>query len=397
MSTNLLRTALLGAVTGVIAVGMAPGVARAAVPACVETTPLQRPIEYDSTDILPDGRVTFRLCAPQATAAKLVSSEIEAVPAGYDGKPEGLPMAKDELGYWSVTTPTPVAPGPYRYGFKVDGIRVADPQVTHYSQFFRGVISTIDIPGTSAAFESFHADVPHGLVSTLDYWSKSLGMQRRAHIYTPPGYEAGKGAHLPVLYLVHGAGDSDDSWTSIGHAQYILDNLIAAGKAKPMIIVMPFGHTPAREGVERMNNTDFGADLLGDLVPYVDAHFRTAPKPAKRAMAGLSMGGAHTLQFGLPHPEVFGAIGVFSVGLLGDDPLPAYGAAHGDGLKKRGEAHGLVYYAIGKADPFRKLVEPTEKMFDQYGIKYEFHESEGGHTWQNWRDYLVLFAPKLFQ
>ena len=192
----------------------------------------------------------------------------------------------------------------------------------------------------------------------IDYWSAALGTVRRAHVYTPPGYMRDS-AHYPVLYLVHGAGDSDDSWTSVGHAQYILDNLIAAGKAKPMIVVMPFGHTPERQGVNMMANTDFGQDLLKDLIPYVDGHFRTIDKPSSRAMAGLSMGGAHTLQYGLPHSEVFNYIGVFSMGLLSTEQVGSYEAANAPALAQSGKTMKLVYYAIGNKDFLYASAAPT--------------------------------------
>jgi enterochelin esterase-like enzyme len=239
--------------------------------------------------------------------------------------------------------------------------------------------------------------VPHGIVATIEYPSSTLGIVRRAHVYTPPGYEGGNRARYPVLYLVHGSGDSDDSWTAVGHANYILDNLIAAGKATPMIVVMPFGHTPDRPGLERMNNVDFGKDLLTDLIPYVDRHWRTIPKPKDRAMAGLSMGGGHTLNFGLTHPELFGSIGVFSLGINGGTPAAAYVAQNDAALKRRAQAKTLVFYAFGKDDFLFAMSAPTRKIFDDYGIRYTYRESGGGHTWVNWRNYFNEFAPLLFR
>jgi len=295
---------------------LVPAIAQAAPqPACVETTALQRRLEYDSVEVGADRHILFRLCAPRAQNVKLSSSELPLVPNGLDGKAAGLPMARDAQGYWTVRIDTPVKPGPYRFAFNVDGVDMADPQGMQFSESFRGVRSVLEVPGEEAAFQAWRADVPHGLVSTVDYRSDALGIMRRAHVYTPPGYEGAGRKRYPVLYLVHGAGDSDDSWTSIGPANLILDNLIAAGKAKPMIVVMPFGHTPAREGVERMRNTDFGADLGDRLIPYIDAHSRALKGPAHRAMAGLSMGAAHTIHFGLARPDLFGPIGIFSIGL----------------------------------------------------------------------------------
>jgi enterochelin esterase family protein len=205
-----------------------------------------------------------------------------------------------------------------------------------------------------------------------------------------------------VLYLVHGAGDSEEAWSRTGHANLILDNLIAAGKAKPMIVVMPNGHTPDRPtgaaGV--LDNRDFGNDFLKDLLPYVDGHFRTIASPDARAMAGLSMGGVHTFNFGLTHPELFHSIGIFSSGLgIGADGngIAKYEQANDAALKRDARELKLVYYAIGAEDPFSGVLPATRAMFDKYGIKYTFRPSEGGHTWINWRRYLNEFAPLLFR
>jgi enterochelin esterase family protein len=212
-------------------------------------------------------------------------------------------------------------------------------------------------------------------------------------------------AKYPVLYLVHGAGDSEEAWSRTGHANLILDNLIAAGKAKPMIVVMPNGHTPARPDAngdaDILNNQDFGNDLLKDLLPYIESHFRTIASADARAMAGLSMGGVHTFNFGLTHPELFHSIGIFSSGLgigpNGADAIAAYEKANDAALKRGARDLDLVYYAIGSDDPFSGVLPATRAMFDKYGIEYSFHPSDGGHTWINWRRYLNEFAPLLFR
>ncbi|WP_085940058.1 esterase family protein [Azospirillum sp. B4] len=370
--------------------------ASAAQPACEERSFMQPPLFYSSVDPQADGRVTFRLCAKGIHEARVFAGEVNGVPIGLDGTPPGLAMALDDQGYWSATTPVPVAPGVYTYAFKVDGLRVADPQGARFAEGFGGPQSVFEIAGPEVANQLYKADVAHGLVSVVDYQSASLGIRRRAHVYTPPGYEAGGKERYPVLYLVHGYSDSDDAWTAKGNANAILDNLIAAGKVKPMIVVMPQGHTPMREGMQGLENTDFGADLHKDLIPYIDAHFRTIAKPASRAMAGLSMGGAHTIQFGLPRPDVFGSVGVFSIGLFGDDQVARYLAANDASLKARAKSGGLVYYAVGKSDPVFNGVAPVRKVLDQYGIAYVYNESAGGHTWINWRAYLEDFTPRLF-
>jgi enterochelin esterase family protein len=269
---------------------------------------------------------------------------------------------------------------------------------TTYTRERVGVDSTFEVLGPGGAFQTYNKDVPHGLVSAFEYWSKSLGVKRRAHIYTPPGYLTST-AKYPVLYLVHGAGDSDDSWTGTGHAHYILDNLIAAGKAKAMIVVMPFGHTPDRPGTDILANTDFGDDLIKDLMPQIERNFRTINSANARAMAGLSMGGAHTLRYGLTHPELFGYLGLFSMGLGmngNQDEIKRYEADNAAALSASAKELKLFYYAMGKDDFLYATVAPTRAMLGRHGIKHVYNESGGGHTWINWRRYLNDFAPRLF-
>jgi enterochelin esterase-like enzyme len=380
----------------------APALAQTPPPAapghsCIPTGFFPGSATYKSTEVLPDRRVTVRVCAPDATTALVTSSDYApAIPMGFGGGPPGLAMTKDTSGLWSATTSVPVEAGTYRFNFRVDGARVPDPQATRFSHERVGTNSVLEVPGAEGAFQAYDPKTPHGAVSTVEYWSATLGAKRRAHVYTPPGYMKNS-ARYPVLYLVHGAGDSDDSWTSVGHANYILDNLIAAGKAKPMLVVMPFGHTPDRPGTDLLVNNDFGNDLLKDLVPFVEANYRTVNGASTRAMAGLSMGGAHTLRFGLPYPETFGYVGVFSMGLLDTAQVASYEAQNGAALRRGAKMFRLVYYAIGKDDFLYRSVAPTRAVLDRAGIKYVYHESGGGHTWTNWRQYLADFTPRLFR
>jgi enterochelin esterase-like enzyme len=354
------------------------------------------PARYSSAEVLPDRRVTFRLCAPEATEALVTSTDYApAIPLGFGGPP-GLAMTKDTSGLWSATTPAPFEAGTFRYNFRVNGARVPDPQATRFSHERVGTNSVLEVPGPEGDFQAYDAKVAHGAVSVVEYWSTTLGAKRRAHVYTPPGYMR-SAARYPVLYLVHGAGDSDDSWTSVGHANYILDNLIAAGKAKPMIIVMPFGHTPDRPGADLLTNDDFGNDLAKDLIPYVEANWRTLPSAANRAMAGLSMGGAHTLRFGLTHPERYDYVGVFSMGLMDTTQLASYEKQNAAALARGAKQFKLVYYAVGKEDFLYRSIAPTRALLAKYGIKDVYNESTGGHEWRNWRRYLADFAPRLFR
>jgi enterochelin esterase-like enzyme len=387
--------------------GAANAGAQATVPTpetCMPRNLLAPAPTYRSVEPLADGRVTFRFCAPGASTVMMTTGDMpDLFPfMMLSDLPPGMALTKDAKGLWSGTTDKPVAADTYRYGFRVDGVQVPDPRAVTSVRERSGVSSTFEMPGPAGAFQSFNKDVPHGSVTEINYWSGSLGAVRRAMIYTPPGYMNGA-AKYPVLYLVHGAGDSDDSWTATGHAHYILDNLIAAGKATPMIVVMPFGHTPDRPVADPtaalINNDEFGNDLLQDLMPFVERNFRTINAPDSRAMAGLSMGGAHTLRFGLTHPELFHHIGIFSMGLGLRDPaeVAQYQSANGVALKRGAGQFKLVYYAIGKADFLYGTVAATRATLDKYGITYVYNESEGGHTWINWRRYLEDFAPRLFK
>jgi enterochelin esterase-like enzyme len=376
------------------------GVAQdAAAASCQQRGFLPNPNTYKSVETLADGRVTFRICAPAAADVRVTSTDLpDVIPFGPNG-PVALAMSKDAMGLWSVTTDKPIAADNYRYNFVIGGIEVTDPQATEFTRERVGSHSIFEVAGTAGEFQTYNPKIPHGVVAEFEYWSKSLGVKRRAHVYTPPGYMKSN-TRYPVLYLVHGAGDSDDSWTGTGHAHYILDNLIAAGKAKPMIIVMPFGHTPAREGAAPiLTNTDFGTDLLTDLMPQIATTYRTLERPQARAMAGLSMGGAHTLNFGLPHPEVFQYLGLFSMGLgVGgnQEQVANFENQHAAALGRASRELKLMYYAIGKDDFLYGTVAPTRALLDRQNIKHIYNESTGGHTWINWRRYLNDFLPRLF-
>ncbi len=350
-------------------------------------------MQYQSVEQHPDGRVTFRLCAPAAQEVSVTSSDIaNAIPPGA-----GQPMTKDESGLWSATTPVPIAPDNYRYNFQVDGARVPDPLATTFSRERTGINSTVNIEGPEGAFQTYNPEVPHGMVSHIEYWSDAIDAKREAYVYTPPGYMNGSESY-PVLYLVHGIGDSSDSWTQVGHANYILDNLLAEGSAEEMIVVMPFSHTPDRPGLDVLDNRDFGNDLHEDLIPYIDSHFRTIADTSHRAMAGLSMGGAHTIRWGLTRPDVFSEIGIFSMGLgLGPDDIANYTNENHAALARSAEEMDLVYLAMGTEDFLYGTVAPTRAMFDEAGIEHIYNESGGGHTWINWRRYLHDFLPRLFQ
>jgi enterochelin esterase family protein len=247
--------------------------------------------------------------------------------------------------------------------------------------------------------------VPHGAVAEVFYHSSALDKDRRMHVYTPPGYETGSDKY-PVLYLLHGAGDSDDSWTSVGRANFILDNLIASGKAKPMIVVMPAGHTgpfgfgaPRGEGGRpNLGNTAFEQDFAKDIRPYVEKHYRVQADRNSRAIAGLSMGGAQTLNIALAELKDYAYVGVFSSGLLFRDTTQVESDLKtklADDDAKKGVK--LLWFSTGSQDFLIQQTRNTVDLLKKLGLSPTFKESEGGHTWINWQKYLNEFAPQLFQ
>jgi enterochelin esterase family protein len=270
--------------------------------------------------VLPDRRVVFRFYAPEAQQVRVVFEGAErtsGVPSG------GGNLTKGPDGVWQATL-GPLDAGAYRYNFAVDEAIVTDPRNIETERMQVMTRSILYVPG--AAFMDTQ-DVPHGAVSVVMYFSKVLNKFRRFHIYTPPGYEANQEKY-PVLYLLHGANESDDSWSTVGRAGFILDNLIAEGKAVPMTIVMPNGHvdqtppslgaaTPGSPPPIRRELVDFPKEFIGDILPYVESHYRTIPDRGHRAMAGLSMGGSQTLNIAFGNLEKFSAVGVFSSGILG--------------------------------------------------------------------------------
>jgi enterochelin esterase family protein len=377
----------------------------------------QAPV-VSSPEVSADGQITFRLLAPQAKNVRLTGSDIPGVGAGKE-------MAIDDAGVWALTL-GPIAPGSYRYNFNVNGVAVIDPRNPLVSESNNNVWSLVHAPGSEF---SDTKNVPHGAVAAVTYYSTALGKFRRMHVYTPPGYESGQGK-FPVFYLLHGAGDCDDSWTSVGRAGFILDNLIAAKKAKPMIIVMPAGHTRPfgrgpLPGIAQPSGgapppDEFIQDFMTDIMPYVEKNYRLLAGRENRAIAGLSMGGNQTLNIALPNLEKFGYIGVFSSGLLNvfTRPTPGAGAPPaanatpqitpaGEAWLKQHQAKlddanlkkglKLLWVGIGKDDFLLSNSNATVELLKKHGFAPIARETEGGHTWINWRNYLNEFAPQLFQ
>jgi enterochelin esterase family protein len=373
-----------------------------------------------SPEVSADRRITFRINAPQAQAVRVSGSDIPGL--GQNGV-----MTKGENGVWTFTSAA-VLPGAYRYNINVDGVSVIDPRNPLTSVSNNNVWSLAIVPG-SDAFDT--KDVPHGAVATVTYYSAPLKRHRRMHVYTPPGYESNT-TKYPVFYLLHGAGDSDEAWTSVGRAGIILDNLIAAKKAQPMIVVMPAGHTngptPGMGGpapaltIAPGDPDEFAQDFTGAIRPYIEKHYRVRPGRENRAIAGLSMGGGQTLNIAIPALTDYAYIGVFSSGLIGGGGGRGRGAApdaaapatpppppppFGEAWEKRNLAmldnaaakKGLkvLWFSTGTDDGLIGTTRSTVELLKRHGFTPQYIESPGGHTWLNWRDYLTQFAPLLFK
>ena len=368
-----------------------------------------------SPEVLADHRVIFRIYAPKAGEVSITGDWIA------QGRGTGGNLQKDDQGVWSITV-GPLVPDFYSYNFTMDGVRVLDPKNVLIKQGISSLSNMFLVPGEEVAF-SDNRPVPHGEVREGWYNSSTLNALRRMHVYTPPGYEAGN-TKYPVLYLIHGGGDDDSGWSTIGRAGFIVDNLLAAGKIKPMIVVMPNGSisipgvstalapgdrsNPAAisariQAISKLHDT-FVDDLLKNIIPHVEKTYRVLANRENRAIAGLSMGGAETLRVAPSNLDKFSYIGVFSMGLqqggnagVNSDFEQRNTAffANPDETNKRLK---LFWIACGNNDQTvtdgpRRLSE----LLKRKGIKHEFHETDGGHTWINWRLYLRDFAQMLFR
>jgi len=341
-----------------------------------------------SCDVQADRTVTFRLRAPEATDVKVGGDFIQG--------PQQ--MTKNDDGIWTVTL-GPLHPAIYSYTFRVNGVAVLDPVNPMIKLGERSSESMFEIPADKPAPYDL-TDVPHGTIHVNYYDSKSLGVPRRVDVYTPPGYESEK-TKYPVLYLLHGSGDTEAGWTTIGRANLIMDNLIAAGKTKPMIVVMPYGR--AREDVylapfatPTPGQDAFANDLLSDVIPMVEKFYRIEAKPDDRAIAGLSMGGGQALQIGLHHLDEFHYIGAFSAGIRQQNTEEQYKDILSDsaGTNKKLK---VFYIACGKADALFAPSQALDETLTKHDIRHSFMPSEEGHVWRNWRNYLADFAPQLFR
>jgi enterochelin esterase-like enzyme len=352
------------------------------------TRGFQRPVT--SPEVAPDRRVTFRLRAPDATAVTLSGEFMSG----------SKPLVKDPDNIWSFTTDS-LLPEIYGYNFTIDGVKTIDPSNPEVKtgSTAQTIQSILEVPGETPAFYDARP-VPHGEIRTEWYESKSLHATRRLTIYTPPGFDASGRTHYPVLYLLHGANADEAAWTKLGRVNLILDNLLAEKKIKLFLVVMPFGYG-ASPGSEPFDgnfagiSTTFSKDLLGDVIPYVEARFPVYADRDHRAIAGLSMGGVESLTIGLNHLELFSYVAGFSAAVRPAD-FPRDFAAFSANPQEVNKKLHLLWLGVGQQDNLFGATDSFSKFLDTAQIKHAYQTSEGAHTWIVWRRYLRDFAPLLF-
>jgi enterochelin esterase-like enzyme len=341
-----------------------------------------------SPEVLPDRRVTFRVQANKASDVALVADWMEP------GSKEAMKRDGDA---WSVTT-GPMKPGVYIYTFNVDGITIADPANPQIKLRARGSASLLEVPSGGEIWEG--RNVAHGTIEIVPHPSRVLNEPaRQVWVYRPPGYDKDRSRRYPVLYLLHGSNDTPAGWTTVGRANFIMDNLLAAKNAREMIIVMPFGHAVPFDAPreQQAKNTElFSQYLLNDLMPMIESRYRVAKGRENRAIVGLSMGGGQSLHLGLGHLDLFSAVGAFSSGGIprADD------SRFRDLFDKPDELNrklNLLWIGCGRQDPAFNGSKNFSALLDSKGVKHTFRELEGRHTFAVWRECFAEVAPQLFK
>lgn len=378
-----------------------------------------------SPEVNADGTVTFRLYAPKAVKVEVTGDFLPSVkvssPMGEVEQPGVASLKEGKDGVWTYTT-APLAPELYYYTFKVDGMTYLDPSNVYMCRdiaTYTNIFIVEKEKGDTGDLYSVNA-VPHGNVSKVWYDSPTLKMKRRMTVYTPAGYE--KGGHYPVLYLLHGAGGDEDAWTTLGRAAQIMDNLIAEGKAKPMIVVMTNGNANCEAAPGEWSKGMYKPSFMGhkdskpvasmeesfpDVIKYVEKNYRVLKDKKNRAICGLSMGGGHSFSISKLYPGTFDYVGLFSAAIFvkgGNNSQKSLldqmneDADFNNQMAALFESHPKLYWiAIGKTDFLYKANADYRAYLDGKGYPYEYLETEGGHIWRNWRVYLTLFAQKIFQ
>ena len=363
-----------------------------------------------SPEIHDNNTVTFRFKAPKAVRVQLTGDFLPVQKNAKFEAPGIVDLKEGQEGVWEYTTPEPLKPELYSYSFIVDGLRMNDPANVYLIRDVSTLTNVFIIGGDRADFYKVNP-VPHGTVSRIWYDSPALGLERRMTVYTTAGYET-SGKRYPVLYLLHGMGGDEEAWISLGRTAQILDNLIAQGKAKPMIVVMPNGNASqeAAPGESsrgmvpptiQLPKTMEGSyeQAFPEIVKFIDKNYRTIKSKSGRAIAGLSMGGFHSLHISKQYPDMFNYIGLFSAAIMPNKEVssPIYENMEGK-LKVQFDKNPALYWiAIGKTDFLYKANEEYRKLLDEKGYKYTYYESDEGHIWKNWRIYLTEFVPMLFR
>jgi enterochelin esterase-like enzyme len=340
-----------------------------------------------SPEILADRRVTFRLQAPEARDVILTGEFLEARRNFTPG----------EDGVWTITV-GPIAPDIYYYNFSIDGVRTIDPLNPNVKTGSTPstISSVLEVKGDAPAFYD-EQPVAHGDVHTHWYHSKSLNSLRRLTVYTPPGYDSSQ-PHLPVLYLFHGANADETAWVRLGRVNVILDNLLAAAKTKPFIVVMPFGYGVDPMGPQQADNTArFAKDLTEDVIPYIQSHYRGSTDRAQRAIVGLSMGGGESLSIGLNHLDLFSYVAGFSSALGQPTGFPNTYANLIADSEAANKKLRLLWIGCGTEDSLFNTSKSFSEFLNANHVKHTFRQTGGAHTWMVWRRYLNEIAPLLFQ
>ncbi|WP_288614733.1 esterase [uncultured Bacteroides sp.] len=363
-----------------------------------------------SPEIHDNNTVTFRFKAPKAVRVQLTGDFLPVQKNAKFEAPGIVDLKEGQEGVWEYTTPEPLKPELYSYSFIVDGLRMNDPANVYLIRDVSTLTNVFIIGGDRADFYKVNP-VPHGTVFRIWYDSPALGLERRMTVYTPAGYET-SGKRYPVLYLLHGMGGDEEAWISLGRTAQILDNLIAQGKAKPMIVVMPNGNASQEAApgessrgmvppTMQLPKTMEGSyeQAFPEIVKFIDKNYRTIKSKSGRAIAGLSMGGFHSLHISKQYPDMFNYIGLFSAAIMPNKEVssPIYENMEGK-LKVQFDKNPALYWiAIGKTDFLYKANEEYRKLLDEKGYKYTYYESDEGHIWKNWRIYLTEFVPMLFR
>lgn len=338
----------------------------------------QRAPTLNTPEVHPDNRVTFRYYSRTATNVSLSGEFLE----------KSRPMTKDTSGVWSVTV-GPVKPDIYPYGFSVDNVQTADPNNTYIFANERFKRSIVDIPGKTPLIHSLQ-NVPHGKIDYRYYKSVTLDTLRRVLVYTPPGYDASSKKKYPVLYLVHGGSDTEETWTKVGRANLIADNLLAAGEAVPMIIVMPYGN------VRPKAMPDFTKDVISDLIPFIEANYPVIKESNGRAIAGFSVGGGQTLNIGLTNTSTFAYVCSYAPYTATEEFRKNFSNWTPD-VNLINNRLKLFTISVGTDDFLYESVKQNIAMFNEKGVKLKTNIVSGGHTWMNCKLFLASTLQEIFR